>query len=166
MSLQIRIQADDFFKAYHALEKNSNSDTMAVMGPGIVCLSFSVELYLKDLHFALTGKAPRGHDVYKLFETLPAETRQEIFTHKSISKNPFMTRGNMFSIQYHSRAYSAYERFIDQMKTISDGFEKWRYSYESCTLKYDSYFAIALIEAIKSTADSIRQQPFKKRASE
>ena len=54
--------------------------------------------------------------------------------------------------------YSAYDGFIDHVKAISDSFEKWRYSYESTTLKYDIWFALALIESVKSVADTIRRK--------
>ena len=52
----------------------------------LVCLSFSVELYIKDVHYTLEGKAPRGHDILKLFEKLPDEFQQEIFTYHYISE--------------------------------------------------------------------------------
>jgi HEPN domain-containing protein len=162
MSFQLRIQADDFLRAYQVLEKNCKADSLAVMGPSIVCLAFAVELYLKDLHVILTGKAPRIHNIHKLFEKLPPSIKKEIFAYKSISENPFMTRGDIFSPEYFSLTYSLNDRFVDQMKAISDGFEKWRYVHESVTLKYDSFFAKALIEAVASTADKIRQQNPKK----
>jgi hypothetical protein len=162
MPFQLRMQADDFLKAYQVLKKNYNADTLAIMGPSIVCLAFAVELYLKDLHVILTGKAPRIHDIHKLFEKLPQPVKQEIFAHKSISQNPFMTSGNILSPDYFSRTYSLNDRFVDQMKAISDGFEKWRYAHESVTLKYDSFFAMALIEAVAETADNIRQQKYNK----
>ena len=152
------MQADDFLKAYQVLEKNYNAETLMIMGPSIVCLAFAVELYLKDLHFALTGNTPRGHNIHELFEKLPQQIRQEIFATKAISENPFMSRGNIFSPKYYSHSYSEYERFVDQMKEISNGFEKWRYSYECPTLQYESFFALALIEAFISISDKIRQQ--------
>lgn len=159
MSLQVRMQADDFLTAYHVLEKSFNTECLTIMGPSIVCLAFAVELYLKDLHFALTGKTLRGHNICGLFKELPQEIRREIFTCEAISQNPFLSRGNIHSPRYYSREYSFYERFIDQMKAISDGFNKWRYSYESTTLSYDTSFALALIKAIISTSDNIRRKP-------
>ena len=67
----------------------------------------------------------------------------------------------MFSPRYYSRSYTLYDRFIDQIKKISDGFEKWRYSYESTTLQYDSFFSLALIEAFKAVANRIRYEQHK-----
>jgi len=49
-----------------------------------------------------------------------------------------------------------FDGFIDQIKTISDGFEKWRYSYESKSLRYSTWFAIALIESVKAVADTLQ----------
>ena len=81
----------------------------------IVCLAFSVELYIKDLHFALEDKAPRGHDIIKFFEKLPENIQQNILTYHSIRK-------------YGWR----FKAFKQEIKAISNGFEKWRYSYEYC----------------------------------
>lgn len=175
MSIEIRLQADDFFNAYRILAESNAAffdqaqklggkpqasakafASLPAMSPGIVCLAFAVELYIKDLHFALKGKAPRGHSILKLFEKLPDNARQEIFVHNSISGNPFVGRGSVFSVKKFTRDYTAYDGFIEKIEEISNGFEKWRYSYESKSLKYEEWFALAFIEAIKATADAIR----------
>ena len=153
--MSIQMQADDFFNAYLVLKEN-NETIHPTMGVAIVCLAFSVELHIKDLHLAIKGEAPRGHDILKLFEALPEQIRQEIFAHDSISKNPFITRGDMFSSKRFTGAYRAYDGFIDHVKAISNGFEKWRYSYESTTLKYDISFASAFIDALKAAARRAR----------
>ena len=171
------MQAEDFFSAYLVLKENNEAfferqadssgkllkegtalGTHPTMGVEIVCLAFSVELYIKDLHYALKGKAPRGHNILKLFETLPEQIQQEIFADDSISQNPFFTRGDIFSTKRFTSAYSAYDGFIDHIKAISDGFEKWRYSYESRHLKYDVSFSLAFIEVVKSVSGKVRQQ--------
>lgn len=153
---RIRVQADEFLKAYHVLKNGDHSTALMVATPGVVCLAFAVELYLKELHVIAAGKSPRGHNIYKLFVALPSDVRQAVFAHKSISDNPFMMRGDIFNVGFHSQTYTAYDRFTDQMKGISDGFEKWRYSYEVQTLTYQSSFALALITAVASTSDSKR----------
>lgn len=153
MSWQIRVQADDFFKAYQVLEENYETATLAVMGPAIVNLAFAVELYIKALHYSVTGKVPRGHNILALFKRLPKAIRKQIFNHEAISQNPFMTRGDDLSIKYFSKNYKPYERFTDQMKAISRAFEQWRYSYEHGTLNYDSAFAVNLIEAVRAIDD-------------
>jgi hypothetical protein len=169
------MQADDFLNAYLVLKENSKAlierlennpgkpligtkelGTRITGGVEIVCLAFSVELYIKDLYCALNVKAPRDHDILKLFEALPEQIRQNIFAHESISQNPFLTRGDIFSTKRFSIESSAYDGFIDQLKAISDGFTKWRYSYESSSLHYDISFALAFIESIKATASEVR----------
>jgi hypothetical protein len=47
-----------------------------------------------------------------------------------------------------------FSEFEDRLQAISDGFEKWRYVYESTSLRYDSYFALVLIEATKAVSAS------------
>ena len=173
--MSIQMQAEDFFNAYLVLKENNETfierqsdpsgkslkgtkamGTRPSIGVDIVCLVFSVELYIKDLHYAVKGKALRGHNILKLFEALPEQIQQEIFAYDSINQNPFFTRGDIFSIKKFTSAYSAYDGFIDQIKAISDGFEKWRYSYESTTLHYDISFALAFIESIKSATGEVR----------
>ena len=153
-----KIQAEYFFNAYQVLSENNEAiinrlesspgnppigtkmfGVLPTMGISIVCLAFSVELYIKDVHYALKGKSPLGHHILKLFEMLPEQVQQDIFTHHSINKYGWN-----------------FEEFKQEIKEISDGFEKWRYSYETTTLLYNIYFALVFIEAIKSVADAAR----------
>ena len=171
------MQADDFFNAYLVLNGNNealmerlhNNPGKPLIGTkelgtrvtghvDIVCLAFSVELYIKDLLCMVKGKAPRGHNIFKLFEQLPEYIRKEIFSHESICQNPFITRGNEFSTKRFSSYFSAYDGFIEKIEEISKGFEKWRYSYEYAALRYDASFALVFIEAIKSAANKARKQ--------
>ncbi len=160
------MKADDFYNAYLVLSENNkvliergakssaeqreSLETRPTMGVEIVCLAFSVELYIKDLLQAINGKAPRGHNILTLFKKLPEQTQRELFKNKLISENPFCARGDVFSPKKFTSSYSSYEGFIENINLISDGFEKWRYSYESTVLKYDISFALALIGSIKS----------------
>jgi hypothetical protein len=150
MSWKMRMQADDFLNAHKVLEISD----VKMTSPTIVCLAFAVELYIKELYHVLSIKPPHSHKILRLFEGLPECVRQQIFAHDSISQNQFTTRGNIFS----PRKLSAYEGFISQIEAISDAFEKWRYSYESTTLRYESWFALAFIEAVRSATDNIRVQ--------
>lgn len=150
------MQADDFFEAYGVLNKKCESGRLTIMGPSIVCLALSLELYLKDLYFASKGTEIRGHHILKLFDALPREIRREVFRHKAISQNSSMLRGKLYSVHSFSSAYSKYHRFRHQVKQISEGFIKWRYSHEERSLRYDSFVALALIEAVKSTADRLQ----------
>lgn len=173
MSIGIRIQADDFFNAYRVLSEHNAASfekmqksggkprsggkafgSFPTMSPSVVCLAFAVELYIKDLHFVLKGKAPRGHNILKLFERLPEQVKQEIFAHNLISGNPFVGRGSVFSVKKFTRSFTAYDGFIERLEEISNGFEKWRYSYESASLQYEEWFALAFIEAVKSAANN------------
>jgi len=158
MSLQI--QAEHFFNAFKVLEANNQAliDRLAdeagekpqvrpdilgirpTMGIEIVCLAFSIELYIKDVHLAVAGEAPRGHDILSLFEQLPEQVQQEVFHHPSIENYGW-----------------SFEAFKLEIKQISNGFEKWRYSHESAALQYNSYFALVFLEALISTASSIRR---------
>ena len=175
--MSIQAQADYFFNAYFVLHENNEDmievlaklpqetliggrtpDVHPTIGVDIVCLAFSLELYIKDLHYAIEGEARRGHNIFNLFNDLPDKIKEEIFSYESISQNPFMTRGDISSTKRFSSSYGAYNGFIDQMKLISDGFEKWRYSYESMALSYDISFALAFIAAIKSVTGKVRNQ--------
>ena len=172
--MSIQMQADDFFNAYLVLKENSKAlmerlennpgkpligtkelGTRITGGVEIVCLAFSLELYIKDLLCAVKSKAPREHNILKLFKKLPEHIQQEIFAYDAISQNPFFTRGNIFSTKRFSSDYSPYDGFIDKIQEISNGFEKWRYSYESAALHYDISFALAFIESIKSAAGEV-----------
>lgn len=178
MFSRIRTQADDFFHAYQVLSEshgaalrnlekldekplvsNAVFGGVSAMSPSIVCLAFSVELYMKDLHVLLTGKAPRGHNILKLYKKLPKPIRREIFAHESISQNPWATRGPVLLRERFSGNCRAYYGFLLQVKAISDGFEKWRYSYERTTLQYEEWFALAFVEALKSAVDNRRSRP-------
>ena len=77
----------------------------------------------------------------KLFEKLSEQIQQEIFTYHTISKYGWN-----------------FDQFKQEIEAISNGFEKWRYSYEVTTLRYNIYFALVLIEAMKSVADAVRNQ--------
>ena len=157
MSLQF--QAEHFYNAYELLRANNealinrleNSSSAPspekvlgvrpTMGVDIVCLAFSVELYIKDVHLALTGKKIRGHDILKLFEKLPDNVQREIFSHRSIAHYGWN-----------------FEEFKLEMKAISKGFEKWRYSHEHTNVRYNLYFAFIFIEALIFIADVIRKK--------
>lgn len=102
--MSILVRAEDFFNAYEVLHEsnkvlaggrvNSLGDAftskkfgrLPTMAVEIVCLSFSVELYVKYLHYATTGKVPRGHNILDLFKKLSERIQQRIFSHPSVSR--------------------------------------------------------------------------------
>ena len=147
----IQEQAEHFFNAFEVLKESNELliDNLAnssktppagkkfglcpTMGVEIVCLAFSVELYMKGLHYTITNDAPRGHNILSLFRKLPEQIQQEVFSFRSISEYGW-----------------SFPEFEKQIEAISNSFEKWRYSYEVTTVRYNSYFALVFIEAIKS----------------
>ncbi len=141
-----RMQADDFLNAHHILK-----DTVA-MGPGVVCLAFAVELYIKDVYFALKLKPPRSHKILKLYDDLPEDIKQKIFAHSSLQQVPWST---LTSLVIPQEPQSDYDIFIRELGAISDGFEKWRYAYEAGNLNYQSWFAEAFIEAVRAVAQDM-----------
>ena len=136
---------------------NKEKSTRITGGVEIVCLAFSLELYIKDLLCVVKGKAPREHSILKLFKKLPEEIELEVFSYDAISKNPFITRGNLFSAKRFTSEFTAYDGFVEKIQEISDGFENWRYSYERTAVHYDTSFALTLIESIKSVAGKVRK---------
>ena len=160
--MRIRMQADDFYNTYLVLNKvfrdeltakeESSGRVLSTFGPSVVCLAFSVELYIKNLYSILDKKAPRTHNILKLFEGLPEDIRQKVFDHKSIGQTPW--NGDIFNPKRYSGDYSSEDRVVDEIKAISDGFEKWRYSHEHTNLRYNKGFALAFIKALTSVADA------------
>jgi hypothetical protein len=174
------MEADDYFNAYRILSESNDIlmnklenlqgkpliaetafGSFPTTSPSIVCLAFSLELYIKDLHQLLNDeddKVPHGHDILKLFKQLPEKIKKEIFNHDEICKNPFIIRGSIFSVKKYHKDYSDYDGFLDTIKTISDAFVQWRYSYERGAVNYDTSFAIAFIKAITSITNKIREK--------
>lgn len=169
-----RFQADLFFNSFKVLRANDaaflahnvaaavnletqSSGPIPTVGVSVVCLAFSVELYIKDVYFALGKKPPRGHNIIKLYKSLPKLVRRQIFFHPSIISNPWAVSHPLFSPQFLNRC--PYKGFFYQLKDISKGFEQWRYSYESTSLRYNDGFASAFIDAVKDSADKIRERP-------
>jgi hypothetical protein len=152
MSL-LSIHAQDFLNAYEILRESNDAlvehskDCVAnrtnqtaygaspAMGIDIVCLAFSVELHLKELHRAVTGKVPRGHNIAKIFRDLPEPVQKDVSSYSSIAQYGWSDA-----------------QMQSELLAISDGFEKWRYAYESTALRYNVYFAKVLIEAIRFVA--------------
>lgn len=160
MSWLVRVQADDFFKAYQVL----NERGAELNSPAVVNLAFALELYIKDIFYALNmvDEFPRGrdgHNILALFRKLPEETQQEIRNYPSIQElvSFYSMRTPLYIPQDRSRQ-SITDTFEQQIYKISDAFQKWRYSYENGTLNYEVGTALALIEAAKSAAANARRQ--------
>lgn len=80
------------------------------MVPGIVCLSFSVELWFKALGCLSNpaGEVPTGHELDVLFLGLSNEIQSTLITMSSFTR----------------------DEFLQAIKADSKAFETWRYSYE------------------------------------
>lgn len=155
------LHAEDFLNAFHVLEESflfladrkANSEklppsivafgTKPTMGVAIVCLAFSVELHLKELLSAVSGKVPKEHKIAKLFEALPESIQKEIRSRHSITR-------------FHQNEAA----FDKELGKISDGFTQWRYAYESksAVLRYNNSFATELIEIVRSISEPNRRQ--------
>ncbi|MGM0564947.1 MAG: hypothetical protein ACQES2_11495 [Pseudomonadota bacterium] len=149
----LAIQAQDYLNAYQILKESNHTligkkncasekehSNMAygarpAMGVDTVCLAFSLELHLKELNRVVSKKIPKGHNIEKLFQTLPKSVQAEVFSHHSIAQYGYSDK----KLEY-------------ELKEISDGYVKWRYAYESTALRYSNYFAEALIEASRHIA--------------
>lgn len=157
----IQEQAEHFYNSYlilnesrKSLSENLSNPTnlegknqffgrYPTMGIEVVCLSFSVELYIKCLHYMISQEIPRGHNILNLFKKLPNQSQQELFNHPAIVK--------------YGWNFDKFEQMID---SISDSFEKWRYSYESQSLTYNSYFASVFVKAIKESISLFQNRKY------
>jgi len=145
-SYRILRESNDALVERHTGRREDENSTMAygtlsAMGIDVVCLAFSVELHLKELHRVVSKIIPKGHNIAKLFDALPPDVQEEVATHHSIAK--------------YGWDNAQFER---ELHAISDGFEKWRYSYESTSLRYNSYFAEVLIEASQFVSSTRRRE--------
>lgn len=76
--------------------------------PTLVCYALCIELGLKALALYEIGKAPRGHDLKKLFRTLPPALQARIVG--DTEPDP--------------------KRFESDLDLVRNVFEEWRYIYE------------------------------------
>lgn len=132
------------------------SASASTITPSVVNLAFAVELYLKDLYLVLGIEAPWTHEILELFSELPEKTRMDVYNHPSIAEHPDATRGSIFSPDYFSVSSQGYDGFLHHIEAMNKAFIEWRYSYDKGTLNYEEWFALAFIEAVKATAEKIR----------
>ena len=76
--------------------------------PTLVCYALCIELGLKALTLYEFGKAPRGHDLKKLFSTLPRALQARIVDDTGADA----------------------KRFESDLDLVRNVFEEWRYIYE------------------------------------
>ena len=182
MPWQIRMQADDFFNAYKVLEENEQTvmkkigklkgkpliaskatDDVPTGDAAITCLAFSVELYIKHLHTVVNDKAPKGHNILRLFRTLPKNIKSEI------KKVPAMEKTILFYSKEIRKTYPNVDKkgppitdiFEQQLYMISNAYQEWRYSYERGAVRYDTGFALEFISALRSVANRLQENKSK-----
>lgn len=184
MSWLVKVQADDFFNAYRVLkesdevmmgrlEKLSGKPLVSktafgsfpVSTPAIVNLAFALELYIKDIYYALKmeDEFPRGrygHNILELFRKLPEKKQQEIRSYPAIQKITAHYSAELFPlyIPEDKDGQPITDVLDQQIYKISDAFQKWRYSYENGCLSFEEGTALALIDAAKLAASNARKQ--------
>ena len=65
---------------------------------------------------------------------------------------PEKVKSDIYMADIKNLSFYSLKGYRNELKLISNGFEKWRYAYESVSIKYNSSFAISLIEAIKKVS--------------
>ena len=85
------------------------------IGPGIVCMTFSVELWLKALGCMSypTGDVPTGHDLFVLFNGLSKEIQDALV----------------------ARCGQPRENLLQVLREDARAFETWRYTFEQQALQ-------------------------------
>jgi hypothetical protein len=87
-----------------------------LVAPTFACGAFAVELALKALLLRQTGRAPRSHELEKLFKALP-QTAQQAIRDAAAAARPA-------TLVAHPLA------FDEELKKLNTAFEEWRYVHE------------------------------------
>lgn len=95
-----------------------HGSTPGPIGPGIVCMTFAVELWLKALGCLSrpTGDVPTGHDLFALFNGLSKDIQDALIARCG-----------------QPRGY-----FLEVLQEDARAFEVWRYSFEQEALQAGS----------------------------
>ena len=108
------------------------------MGPDVVCIAFSVELYLKARILADTQERIKGHEIVVLFEKLSLARQRELIDGTAalnLAIDPS---------QFHA-----------QLMNLNNAFIEWRYSFEFTSLSFPTTFAHCLARAIRATFEPL-----------
>ena len=161
--MRCQFEAQSYFNAYELLNKNNESfleqeiskknfGVRQTLRTDVVCLAFSLELFLKDLYFVVHGETLSGHKAHELFAQLPKEIQEEIFSHHP--ENYFIAASFMYA------GKTPLDKFKSKLHYYGDAFVKWRYSHEYTALNYEPSFAIDLIAAITKVTDRLDRIKF------
>ena len=111
----------------------ANGFAQIAAAPGVTCLAFAAELYLKVLH-TLSGPTPHGHRLQDLFEPLSQTLRKSIEGRYERLTDPIAVN------------------FSKDLEGISNTFVLWRYVFESdethLYVEHLQYFAKAVFEEL------------------
>ena len=105
------------------------------MGPGIVCMSFAIELWFKALGCLSDpqGDVPIGHDLLALFNGLSQEVQDALIARCG-----------------QPRAY-----FLNVLQEDAKTFEVWRYAYEQQALQADSSDGLIVMSIPRLLTDAL-----------
>lgn len=136
--LLFRELADEFLNTYYDCIR-PNSYGIYSFYPKIVNLAFSCELYFKYLHIDCSGSSIKGHNLYSLFDSLPTNLKNKIFS--------FMDKENGYNES----------DFDSELKTNKLVFEKVRYICEQKNQKtgYSESFLLDLSQCLKRISYNI-----------
>lgn len=110
-----------------------NGFAQVAVAPGVTCLAFAAELYLKVLH-TISGPTPHGHRLQDLFEPLS------------------QTQKTSIEGRYERLTRRSATIFAEDLEAISNTFVLWRYVFERdethLYVEHFQYFARALFEEL------------------
>lgn len=104
--------------------------------PVIVNSAFACEIFLKLLLAIFNIKYGRCHELKKLFDLLPEETREKI---------------NSYLIQNYGTLKD--ENGFELLQMYSNAFTEWRYSYEKYNLRIEQKFLFLFCEILKKECE-------------
>lgn len=102
-----------------------------LMVPSLVCYAFCVEVGIKALALHAQGKGPWGHDLAKLFGSLPHELQTQI---RNDTSAPYPGSDS---------------RFDADLGMVRDTFDVWRYIHEKGVTETDLGFLQRLAVAVQ-----------------
>jgi HEPN domain-containing protein len=158
----VLLQAKEFFYAFLILEENNervrleiaksnpfsvspaamqrlkSGELKRTSSPNVVCLAFSLELYLKGLITKLTGMSPKKkHSLVDLFLLLPDKNKAAIIQNTE---------------KYFGESLSELS-FMVNIEAISNAFIEWRYLHEKGSASFMPKFSVSLAQAISTEAE-------------
>ena len=129
-----RMTSTAFLEAYRRCMDETTSSTEAMFIPALICAAFSAEVGIKAL-LLQSGKPAKGHDLLKLFNSLPAATKFEIFSNMRMEA----------------------PEFAANLRHIRDAFKDWRYMYEFNDERFISIAFVANFASAVAAANPLNR---------